>query len=378
MSSQDGPDGGSGQQGGQGGWPGQSAGSQGGGWGGQPVGGQAPGGWGGQPAGWRAPYADAPPPGPVPVRPMTLGELLDAAFKLLRADFGAFLLAVGAVVIPTQILLTALSASFSTDLFATLEANPDAFDTVLNDVSAVLPGFVLVAVVSEVLLLLAAAAVIRIGAARYLGGTEGAADALRAAGRRALALIGSRLLIGLLIMAIILIPIVVGVVGAVTDVTAVAVVGFVAAVPATVLAFYLYVGFLLSVPAIMLEGAGAVASLGRSRRLVRGRWWPVFGIFLVANCVVGFVGLAVGGVFSAVGAALPTEWYGWVLTGIGAILTSLVVEPIIALVTLLLYADTRIRKEGLDLQLRTAPAEPGPGSLGAPGPAGWSPGVSPG
>lgn len=365
MSSQDGSEGGGWQQGGQGGW------------GGQPAGGQPEGGWGGQPAGWRAPYADAPAPGPVPVRPMTLGELLDAAFKLLRADFGAFLLAVGAVVIPTQILLTVLSANFSTDLLATLDANPEAIDTVLNDLGAAVPGFVLVAVVSEVLLLLAAAAVIRIGAARYLGGAERAADALRAAGRRSLALIGSRLLIGLLMIAIILVPIAVGIAGLAAEVTAVAVVGFLAAVPATVLAVYLYTGFLLSVPAIMLEGAGAVASLGRSRRLVRGRWWPVFGIFLVANLVVGFVGLAVGGVFSAFGAAFPTDWYGWVLTGIGAILTSLVTEPIIALVTLLLYADARVRKEGLDLQLRSASADSALGSFGVPGP-GWSPEASPG
>lgn len=346
------------------------------GWGGQPTGPA----WG-QPGGWRAPHADAPTPGPVPVRPMTLGELLDAAFKLLRADFGALLLAVGAVVIPTQVLLTVLSANFSTDLLATLETNPEAFDSVLDDVWTTLPGVVLAGVLSEVLLLLAAAAVIRIGAARYLGGSERPADALRVAGRRALTLIGSRLLVGLLLFAIVAVPTAVGIVGAATEVTAVAVVGFVAVVPAVLLAVHLYTAFLLSVPVIMLEGAGAVASLRRSRRLVRGRWWPVFGIFLVANLVVGFVGLAAGGVFQAFGAGFATEWYGWVLTGIGTILASLLTEPIIALVTLLLYADARIRKEGLDLQLRTAPADPADpaaGTFGAPGPAGWSPEASPG
>jgi hypothetical protein len=310
---------------------------------------------------------------------MGLGELLDAAFKLLRADFGQLLLAVGVVVIPTQILLTALGASLSTDLFATLEANPEAIDTVLDEAAVVLPGFLLVGILSAVLLLLASGAVIRIGAARYLGGSERAADALRAVGRRALPLIGSQLLVGLIILAVILVPLAVGIVGLAAGVDALAVIGFLALVPAVILAIYLYIALFLTAPPVLLEGAGAAASLRRSRQLVRGRWWPVFGIVLVANIVLGFVGIAVGGLFTGLGGAFPTEWYGWVLTAIGAILTSLVTEPVIALVTLLLYADARIRKEGLDLQLRAGASSPPPGPLDATGGAApWTPGPSPG
>lgn len=345
-------------------------------------------GWGGQqPAqqqgGWGTPgysgqrQPDAPSPGPVPVRPMQLGELLDAAFKLLRADFGPLLLAVGAVVVPTQILATILGASFGASMLTGLEQNPEAIDDILGSIGADAIGFVvgtvLVGVISAVLLLLAEAAAIRIGAARYLGGSEGAADALRLAGRKAAALIGSRVLatLGAALPATVAVGLAVAAYAAGQDV-----VGGVLLVVAVGLAFYgiyLYVRWILSAPAIVLENAGAVASLRRSATLVRGRWWTVFGYLIVAGIVVGVVGLAVGGVFTSIGSAFPTDWYGWVLTGIGAILTGVITEPVTALVTFLLYADARVRKEGLDLQIQALGSDPWPGAE----PAQWNQGAAP-
>lgn len=342
-------------------------------------------GWGQQPTpeggGWGTPdhqaqRQDAPAPGPVPVRPMRLGELLDSAFKLLRADFWPMILAVGAVVVPTQILVIILGASFGASVFEGLEANPQSLDDLLSAIGADAVGFalgtLLVGVLSVVLALLAEGAVIRIGAARYLGGSEGAGPALGQAGRRAGALIGGRVLATLGA----LLPALVGFgLAAAAGAAGQNVVAGILGLAGVLCGVYLYVRWVLSPAAVMLEDAGAVASLRRSAQLVRGRWWKVFGYLVVAAIVVTIVGFAVGGVFSALGGAFPDAWFGVVLTGVGSILTGLITEPITALVTFLLYADARVRKEGLDLQIQALGGEPWPESPSGAGPAQWTPGA---
>ena len=43
--------------------------------------------------------------------------------------------------------------------------------------------------------------------------------------------------------------------------------------------------------------------------------------------------------------------FAWLFVGLGAVLSSLVSAPIIAIVSTLLYFDGRIRNEGFDLQV---------------------------
>ena len=63
-------------------------------------------------------------------------------------------------------------------------------------------------------------------------------------------------------------------------------IAFVLGVPAfVVVAAYLYTAFALAPPAIVLERQGVVASLRRSRSLVRGAWWRTFGILLLVNLI---------------------------------------------------------------------------------------------
>lgn len=287
---------------------------------------------------------------------MGLGEILDGAFKLLRADLGPLLLAVAAVVIPTQILLAFTQYEIQSglfDSFAIDPTTPEAGEAAVREAFAAVPAFVGVGVLQGLLLLLAGAAVARIGAARYLGHAERPLQALGAAGRRAPALVAASILRGLaaaLPMAAAGAFVFVG--AATQGQGGFAVLGGLLFLPAAVLGLWIYISLALTVPIIMIEGSGPLRSLSRSARLVRGRWWPTFGTLLVAAIVLGIVAAALGFIPSLIGGLLPTEVVGVVFGTIGAILSSLLTQPVSMLIKTLLYFDERIRKEGLDLQLR--------------------------
>ena len=83
------------------------------------------------------------------------------------------------------------------------------------------------------------------------------------------------------------------------------------------------------VPAIVIGQSGALASFGRSRTLVRGNGWHVFG-----TLVLVFLILIVGEiVFGLILAALPALLRG----GISCVVAGTLVAPFLALVVTLIY-----------------------------------------
>jgi hypothetical protein len=122
-----------------------------------------------------------------------------------------------------------------------------------------------------------------------------------------------------------------------------------------VLTAWLWTMFALATPALVLEGIGIGQAFGRSRQLVRGSWWRIFGITLLVGvmaAVFAFVVVlpfeALGGGFSATD-SLTGKYL--VLSTIGTIIASTIAEPFVAATTALLYTDQRIRLERLDIDL---------------------------
>ena len=62
---------------------------------------------------------------------------------------------------------------------------------------------------------------------------------------------------------------------------------------------YLITIWAVIVPAIVIEGSGAMASFGRSRQLVRGHGWHVFGTLVLVYIILLVVGFVLGAIFSA-------------------------------------------------------------------------------
>jgi hypothetical protein len=130
-----------------------------------------------------------------------------------------------------------------------------------------------------------------------------------------------------------------------------------------VAAVYLYTAFALAPPAIVLERQPVVASLRRSRGLVRGAWWRTFGILGLVNIIAQVLGNVLAVPFIAltylvsfltgdglnIYAILPL-----LVASVGTIVASAVTWPFTAVSTALLYVDRRMRREALDLELSRA------------------------
>jgi hypothetical protein len=114
----------------------------------------------------------------------------------------------------------------------------------------------------------------------------------------------------------------------------------------------------LIVPWIVIGGAAALESFGRSWRTVRGYAWSVFGTFVLV-----FLILIVGEiVLSVILSALP---YGW-RSFISDVVSGTLVAPFTAaVVTLIYYRLTAAHGEAAEPGM--APGAPGHGAPGGPG-----------
>jgi hypothetical protein len=122
----------------------------------------------------------------------------------------------------------------------------------------------------------------------------------------------------------------------------------------------------LVTPVVVLENETPARALARSWRLVTRSFWRVFGITLLAGIIVAVAGGILQLPFTFLGAVSGSGVGATVIIVIGTIAAGTVTRPITAGVTVLLYVDMRMRKEGLDLALRTASGSGQPGS-GQPG-----------
>ena len=114
------------------------------------------------------------------------------------------------------------------------------------------------------------------------------------------------------------------------------------------------------IPVIVIERSGALSSFGRSRQLVRGHGWHVFGTLVLAFIILLAVDIVLGLIFSA----LPHIWR----SGLSTIISGTLIAPFIALVVTLIYY--RLVSATAGGPGTVGDARP-PGSYGAPPPEGY-------
>jgi hypothetical protein len=83
------------------------------------------------------------------------------------------------------------------------------------------------------------------------------------------------------------------------------------------------------VPVIVIERSGALASFGRSRQLVRGNGWHVFGTLVLVFVILIVVDFVLGLIFLALPLLLRN--------GLSTVISGTLIAPFIALVVTLIY-----------------------------------------
>jgi hypothetical protein len=125
----------------------------------------------------------------------------------------------------------------------------------------------------------------------------------------------------------------------------------------------LWIWWALAAPVIAVEHRRYASALGRSRELVSGSWWRVFGILLVIVLMAYAVVVAVGALLGAGGGngdALSLSSSEIILNTV----IQLIISPYIALITALLYFDLRNRREGSDIARGLDALDPPPPAEG--------------
>ncbi|MEU4386493.1 hypothetical protein [Promicromonospora sp. NPDC023805] len=313
-------------------------------------------------------HPPAEKPGIVPLRPLSLGELYDGAFGAVRHNPGVTLgltavIVVAAVAVGTliSIPLTTLFTDLFGSVFAEVGSDP-AFEDLgfTQEILGVTYGS---AIGTGLLLGLAtplAMGVMAISVSdSVIGRKISVSDAWARTVKRAWFLIGFSLLSMLVVLVayalaagivvgLFLIDPTVGVIGI-----------FLVLAALLVGAVWVFTRVILIPPALAVEGGGFWETCRRAWKLTRGTFWRVLGIYLLTSLILGIIGQVVAVPVSLLlslsmvmqsGAGLAIS-YGvtYVITGGMSVL-------FLGGVIALLYIDTRMRREGLDVQLQAAAA----------------------
>lgn len=297
-------------------------------------------------------------PGPIPLRPMAFGEMLETAFSVLRFNprtiFGLSYLVIGAA--------TLLSAAVSLPLFLWAstyaddvvgQLGPDSYTNSFNlfgGVGTALLAGILMAVIADTALGR------RLTFRQAWDRTKGRIGAL------ILFLVLEWLLFVALFLPLIGICTALVVADQWVALVVVAVFGGLATMGVYV---WLSVAFCLAPPAIVLERVTAVQAFRRSFELVRGSWWRVFGIRFVTGLLVGLVGgiimipmaIAVtasfvnGTALGGSGTLTAATVIGLLAMAAASVLVSGLTQPYSSTMDALIYLDRRFRTEALAVDL---------------------------
>jgi hypothetical protein len=350
------------------------------GWGAPPQQQQVP------PPGWQqqyqAPYRHQPPgpghpayaypagppvahkPGAIPLRPLGLSDIFDGAFRIIRynpqATIGAaVLVSAVAMVVPVVVGL----ASGST---GGLSPDPDTGSLSDGQVVSLLTAFgglLAGSQIQSIGLLFVSGMIAHVTSAAAVGRKLTMAEAWGATQGKRWRLLGMSFLLGLGVIVVAAVSVGLVVLAAVAfEAPLGEVVGF-----AVLVGLMLVVGYLwfwvrmraLAVPALMLEPVGVLGAIGRAIRLSRSQFWRLLGLLLLVALVVGVAGSIMRAPFSIAAQVFLTgstdTGHGLLLylllTAVGTVVSSAVLQPFSAAVSALLYIDQRIRKEAYDVEL---------------------------
>ena len=268
-----------------------------------------------------APMAATPVRLPAPLRPMTMGDLLDGGFNVLRTRPRTVFTVAAVFVVPVQLFVAFFNRNALEDFEQLVDQN---FSTTTNPSGSV--GSPLASIIGAIgqsyAHVLVAAAIALMIVDWYGGDDPGPRELLRRLRPHVGTLFVAWLFIHLLELA-----------GA-----------FLLGI-GTIVVMALYA---VAAPAIAIEGLGPFKGMARASRLDGGRFWFMVGFVILSGLVASAVGQVLALIPQFVGLALGPD-YGWVAYGVGSIVSTMLASIVVGASTCLAYLDLRIRMEGMDL-----------------------------
>lgn len=306
--------------------------------------------------------AAAHKPGAIPLRPLGLGDMYDAAFKIIRfnprATVGSSVIVTGVAMLVPILVSGALTLTIGLSMTALDDPNVEVAEAtgLVGAYASLGLGFLLqwigmlMVTGMNAHVALAAATGRRLGMGEAWALTRG--KRWRLFGLTLMSIFGATLVMGLVVLAIVLLASALSTGSAIATGILVGLVGLCAVVWLWVRIIY------LAVPPLMLEPIGVFKAYGRAFRLTRKQFWRTFGIGLLSAIIAGIAGQMLATPANFAGAALLEAdpggagafWY-IVATAVGSVMAAAIVSPFITTVTSLQYLDQRIRKEAFDLEL---------------------------
>ena len=264
----------------------------------------------------------------IPLRPLDLSDILDGIFRIYRNHFALFASVALALVIPGLVINLALGTWHNG--LTGFTTTPDTSGTP-GSVSSQFSGVNVAAIaiagaVGIILLPLNYGALAYAGVKTVSGQPTSFGDVILGTLRRYFPLLAMLVVTVLVAMSFILcltIPLVI----------------------------WVLVRWAVGVPALVAEGVGPMAALGRSWRLVQSRWWRTFGILLLVIVMQVVISYGLTALFAGLAVALPaSNDVRGLLTLVASTFVGALVNPITSIALVLLYFDLRMRREALDLQ----------------------------
>ena len=321
------------------------------------------------------------------LRPLSLGELLDRTFRLYRNHFALFvgIMAIPAAFwLPLNVLVLTYQGSWMSRA-ATAPGRPPMVPRP-NEIAGLILAVFAVVVLSGLVYSIAVAAASSAVADVYLGRPASVRGSYAKIHGRFFRLLG--VIFNILLRMIGLLVVVMGVfAGGIAGIGLVFGAGrgnpvfaillavglFFAYLAGLAFCVYFWLRYALSVPVLVIENLGVFATIRRSIFLTRGRRGHIFLAMLVA-AIIAYAGIFVFQIpftIAMMVSAAQGHWSQWlafaaaVFSSLGSALTG----PISMIAIVLLYYDSRIRKEAFDLQFMLSSLDHASPTAGSVSPA---------
>ncbi len=303
------------------------------------------------------------------LRPRTVAEVIDQAFRLYRRHFLTFLAIIAVVHVPLQLLIQGANIwllTGYTDILSEPGSGGLSNSQVMNETAGMLVVLYVVVLglsfLYGILQYLSQGALTAAIADAHMDRPISFGRAYGAMFKHIGPLLGFMVLqvlisIGIFVPVIIVFVLsAVGIAAAGSDSGAL---GFGALcfacfliIPAILFSAYVFVRLSMVVPAIVIENLGPIDAMRRSWRLVQNYWWRTAAILLVLSILSFVIAAGPAAVIVAI-VGLVTKSFDQVMinavSGLVTVITAAFFVPLDLTARTLYYFDLRVRKEGFDL-----------------------------